>query len=99
MNIPELTREEITDSLQSAFERLMTPVVDSIGEMERLKRREYLTPEEVELLYGLKASTLANKRTKAAGPRYTKDGGRILYPQKEIQKYLNKREILTNDNA
>ena len=41
------------------------------------------------------AATLANKRGKGQGPRYIKDGGKILYPQKEVQKYLQDREILT----
>ena len=62
MDIPTLTPEEIAGSLQTALERMLAPVVDSIGQIERLKRREYLTAEEVELIYGLKAVTLANKR-------------------------------------
>ena len=77
MDIPKLTPEEIADNLQTTFERLLTPVVDSIGQIERLKRREYLTAEEVELIYGLKAVTLANKRSRACGPEYIKDGDKM----------------------
>lgn len=97
MNIPDLSHEEIANNLQSAFERLLTPVVDSIGEIERLKRREYLTPEEVELVYGLKASTLANRRIKAKGPEYVKVGEKILYRQKAIREYLEARAVQTRD--
>ena len=97
MNIPELSHEEITNNLQSAFERLLTPVVDSIGQIERLKRREYLTPEEVELVYGLRASTLAKRRIKAKGPEYVKVGEKILYKQKAVREYLEARAVQTRD--
>ena len=86
------------DSMQEVFERTLGPLATSVQEIEEIKRKVNLTPEEVERVYGLNAATLANKRTKASGPRYIKDGGKILYPQKELQKYLNEREILTNED-
>lgn len=86
------------DSMQDTFERTLGPLAISVQEIEELKRKINLTPEEVERVYGLNAATLANKRTKAAGPRYIKDGGKILYPQREIQKYLGQREVLTNED-
>lgn len=95
MNISNLTPEEIADNLQMTFERLLIPVVDSIGQIERLKRRECLTAEEVELLYGLKASTLANKRSRARGPEYVKDGDKILYRHQAIKKYLDAKAVRT----
>lgn len=91
MDIPKITTEEIADSLQTAIERLLAPV----AKMEKLKRREYLTPEEVELLYGLKAVTLANKRMKAQGPEYIKDGEKILYKQQAVKAYLDSRTVRT----
>ena len=97
MDIPGLTKEDIMGNLQSAFERLLAPITDSIGQIERLKRREYLTPEEVEWVYGLKPSTLANRRTKAKGPEYVKVGEKILYKQKAIRAYLEAREVRTTD--
>ena len=63
--------------------------------MERLKRKEYLTPEEVERVYGLKPKTLANKRMKAQGPEYIKDGERILYKQQAVKKYLEAKTVRT----
>ena len=85
------------DTIQETFERTLGPLAVSVREIEEIKRKINLTPEEVERVYGLNAATLANKRAKAAGPRYIKDGGKVLYPQKELQKYLTEREILTND--
>lgn len=86
------------DSMQETFERTLGPLAASVQDIEEIKRKINLTPEEVERVYGLNAATLANKRAKAAGPRYIKDGGKILYPQKELRQYLTVREILTNDD-
>ena len=80
-----------TNNIDDALERLLAPV----AEVERLKRKEYLTPEEVELIYGLKPKTLANKRLKAQGPEYIKDGERILYRQQAIKKYLEAKTVRT----
>lgn len=84
------------DSIQETFERTLGPLAISVQEIEEIKRKVNLTPEEVERVYGLNAATLANQRTKATGPPYIKVGGKILYPQKELQKYLNDRGVLTN---
>lgn len=86
------------DSMRETFEQTLGPLAVSVQEIEEIKRKINLTPEEVERVYGLNAATLANKRAKSAGPRYIKDGGKILYPQKELQKYLSEREILTNED-
>lgn len=67
--------------------------VGGIG--DPLKRKEYLTPEEVETVYSLKATTLANKRMRGIGPSYSKDGEKVLYAQSSIRLYLEKRTIRT----
>jgi len=82
---------KISSNIDSALERLLAPV----AQVEKLKRREYLTPEEVELVYGLKATTLANKRSRAQGPEYVKDGEKILYKQQALKKYLDARTVRT----
>jgi len=81
----------LSASMDAALERLLAPVV----QLEKLKRKEYLTPDEVEIVYGLKAATLANKRTKSQGPEYIKDGERILYRQQAVRAYLESRAIRT----
>ena len=81
----------LSANIDSTLERLLAP----IAQIERLKRREYLTAEEVELVYGLKAATLANKRSKAQGPEYIKDGDKILYRQRAVKAYLDAKTIKT----
>jgi hypothetical protein len=91
MSADRSLHEEFATSIDSALERLLAP----IAQVERLKRREYLTPEEVEIVYGLKAATLANKRSKAQGPEYVKDGDRVLYRQQAVRAYLDARTVKT----
>ena len=83
--------QTVSNNIESTLERLLAPV----AEIEKLKRREYLSPEEVELVYGLKVSTLANKRMKAQGPGYIKDGEKILYKQQAVRQYLESRAVKT----
>ena len=83
--------EAFSANIENALERLLAP----IAQIERLKRREYLTPEEVEAVYGLKTGSLANKRNKAQGPEYIKDGEKILYKQQTVRSYLDARTIKT----
>jgi len=85
--------EALSTNIESALERLFAP----IAETERLKRREYLSPEEVEALYGVKAVTLANWRIKAQGPEYIKYGGKILYKHQAVRNYLESRTVRTRD--
>lgn len=50
--------------------------------------------ELVERWRGLvKRQTLANWRSKGQGPSYRKIGGRVLYPQPEVEKYERERLI------
>jgi hypothetical protein len=91
LNVERKAEEALSTSIESALERLLAP----IAQAERLKRREYLTPEEVEVVYGLNAATLANKRSRAQGPEYIKDGDRILYKQQAVRNYLDARTVKT----
>ena len=84
--------QTVSCNIETTLERLLAPV----AEIEKLKRREYLTPEEVEIVYGLNAATLANKRSRARGPEYIKDGGKILYRHQSVKKYLDTRLVRTD---
>lgn len=68
-------------------------------ELEILKRKRLLTPEEVEKLYGLKAGTLRNKRGSGVGPVYIQEsaGKTVYYEHEAIQRYLDKCRKKTYD--
>lgn len=54
------------------------------------ERKLYLKPAEAAERLGFSAATLANWRTKGFGPRYIKVGHKVLYPEEELDFFLNK---------
>ena len=81
--------EKFTDeAIRRALERVMAPVRDAICEMERLRRKEYLSEKEVALLFSLPASTLRTKRFRGGGPEFVKLGSRVLYARKALDAFL-----------
>lgn len=92
----EINSDVIMITLHEVIEKMLAPVIAAIKDLELIKRKEYLTPEEVETVYSLKATTLANKRMRGIGPSYSKDGEKVLYAQITIRQYLEKRTIRTS---
>lgn len=80
------TREDLT----AIIAEIMGQARKDIPELERLKRKALLTPDEVEKLYGFNARTLANKRGAGLGPEYIQEvaGGPVYYTHKAIEEYL-----------
>jgi hypothetical protein len=76
------------DELRALLASYALQMPPEVVELEILRRREYLTTDEVEKLYPLKASVLRKKRADGEGPEYIKDGARTLYTHKAIHKYL-----------
>jgi hypothetical protein len=92
------TSEQLRDALASLLSQI--PVVQlppEVVELEVLRRREYLTSEEVEKLYPLKANTLRKRRINGEGPAYSKDGATVVYSHAAIRKYLESRRKKTHD--
>ena len=76
-------------AIAEALEKILAPVAEVICEMERIRRKEYLTEREAALLFSLSAATLKTQRSRGDGPTYTKSGGRILYAARDLQAYLS----------
>jgi hypothetical protein len=56
---------------------------------------QYLTPDELSARFRgeISVRTLANWRCLSVGPRYTKIGGRVLYPLAEVEKWEAARTV------
>jgi len=54
---------------------------------------QYLTPEELHARFKKRVAvrTLSNWRTLGIGPKFTKIGGRVLYPLKEVEDWEQRR--------
>lgn len=90
-----------TEDLSAILRGILTPCLPALPpevvELETLKRKETLTTEEVEKLYGLKANTLRKQRVTGEGPSYSKVGERVLYTHVAIKKFLDSRRQKTYD--
>ena len=79
---------DLEKAVADALEKILTPVAETICEMERIRRKEYLTEKEVEKLFSLSAATLKTQRSRGGVPQYVKIKGRILYKQIALKEYL-----------
>lgn len=85
---------DLEKAVTVALEKILTPVAATICEMERIRRKEYLTEKEVEKLFSLSAATLKTQRSRGGGPAYIKIRGRILYSSKSLTAYLQTLFVL-----
>lgn len=91
-----------TDQLKDVFSSLLVQLPAAqlppeVVELELLRRKEYLTTDEVEKIYPLKANTLRKRRMNGEGPAYSKDGTNVVYSHTAIRKYLEARRQKTDD--
>ena len=82
---------DLEKAIADALEKILAPVAEVICEMERIRRKEYLTEKEAALLFSLSAATLKTQRSRGVGPPYMKDSHRILYSQRELAEYLRQK--------
>lgn len=64
----------------------------------------FITPHELTKRWNgaVSTGTLANWRSKRTGPPFTKLGGRVLYPLKQLQAWEEaamRLDVAANDNA
>ena len=87
--------EQIATQLDAVLRDLLAPA----AKLEVLKRRELLTSEEVEALYGIPSRTLSGLRQKGRGPRYIQEveRGPVYYSHPDINAYLNKCRKRTHE--
>lgn len=82
---------DLEKAVSEALEKILAPVAETICEMERIRRKEYLTEKEVEKLFSLSAATLRTQRSRGGGPPYVKAGSRILYNVDTFRAYINRQ--------
>lgn len=82
---------DLEKAIADALEKILAPVVEVICEMERIRRKEYLTEKEAAILFSLSAATLKTQRSRGGGPVYIKIGNRALYSRMELQQFISSR--------
>lgn len=60
--------------------------------MREPKKEPYLTPQEVAVILRVHVGTLANWRTTGYGPKFVKFGKKVLYAEREINRFEKNSE-------
>lgn len=82
-------------NLNEAIDKALDRKLDAIVELERLRRTEYLSAEEVAKLFSLEKNTLNTQRSRGTGPPYVKLGAKVLYSIEEVRAYLKRHTVKT----
>jgi len=82
--------------IAAAVKRAMPKFLAQAAKLEELKRKEFLTEQEVGTLYSISPASIRSKRSRGLGPAYIKDGRRVLYPRHELVKYFEMRMVKTS---
>lgn len=85
---------DLERAIADALEKILAPVAEVICEMERIRRKEYLTEKEEALLFSLSAATLKTQRSRGSGPRYIKIGRSVFYSKGELSSFLESGKLL-----
>ena len=81
---------DLEKAIAAALEKILAPVAEVICEMERIRRKEYLTEKEAALLFSLSAATLRTQRSRKIGPPHIKMGSRIMYKRETLEIFLSR---------
>lgn len=56
--------------------------------------KKLLLPNAAAEASGLKVATLAKLRVKGSGPPFKRIGGRVMYPEQELNEWLDSKPLL-----
>lgn len=91
---PDELREMLSGMLASLPAAQLPP---EVVELEVLRRREYLTTDEVAKVFPISSNSLRKRRSQGEGPAWIKDGERVFYKQQAVREYLDARRQKTID--
>ena len=86
---------DTTININEAIDKVLTKKLDSIVELEKLRRMEYLSADDVAKLFSLEKNTLNTQRSRGVGPPYVKIGAKVLYPVEGVREYMKSHLIKT----
>lgn len=92
-----VTREDYLEAVARGAKEAMVPV----AEVELLRKREFLSPVDVERLFGIPRSSLEKMRKKGTGPGYSqrKEASAIWYRGEDVKSWLAIGRVRTVDQA
>ena len=75
-----------------ALEKALASALEPVCELEKVKRKPFITPKEVEALYGISRATLKAWRKDGKGPRFKQpyDNGPVWYSHEDMQAFFTR---------
>lgn len=83
--------------LDAALKSVLRDLLEPAARLEVLRRKELLTDDEVEDLYGINAGTLGNMRREGRGPKCIRMGKTVRYRHQDLEHYIAARQVRTYD--
>ena len=86
---------ELGDEIVKAIREEIAPLV----ELAAFPHREYLDEKAASFYCSPPVSTLPRKRVDGKGPVYIKDGAKVLYARKDLDRYMAARKVKTYEQS
>lgn len=83
-----------TELLLSTIRKEIEPLV----RLAAVPHCEYLDEKAASLYCSTPVATLQRKRCDGKGPAYIKDGAKVLYARKDLDRYMESRKVRTYEN-
>lgn len=79
-----------------ALEKALASALEPVCELERIKRKPFLTSKDVETLYGISRATLKAWRKDGKGPRFKQpdDNGPVWYTHEDMRAFFTKNQTV-----
>ena len=84
---------ELGDEIVKAIREEIAPLV----ELAATPHREYMDEKAAALYCSIPIQSLQKKRHHGHGPVYIKDGTKVLYARKDLERYMEQRKVKTCD--
>lgn len=92
-SLSDLIRAELAPALAEVVSGSLQVALSQAADLERVKRKELLTAEEVEALYGFREATLATWRCRGGGPDFFRRGSLIFYRARDVAQFVQDRIV------
>ena len=89
------TSLERDEKILKAIKEELAPLV----ELAAFPHREYLDEKAASFYCSTPVSTLQRKRVDGKGPVYIKDGAKVLYARKDLDRYMAARKVKTYEQS
>ncbi|MBU1229578.1 MAG: helix-turn-helix domain-containing protein [Proteobacteria bacterium] len=83
--------------MDAALREVLRELLEPAARLEALRRKELITGQEVEDLYGLAYGTLRNWRAKGHGPKMTRIGALVYYKHQDLLAFIAAHQVKTYD--